>query len=173
MQNACWGMPQTPLFCVFQCRLRVPAGRFSPGDVLRVVENLHEVRSSFYQRSILYPFRYQRIQKQNAPFLHTVLIIPCTGMFFLYYSANTDSTFHSGHLLLLLQYWVASSCHSPQILSISVRYTLMVLIINYLRAKKKEHQQRTEWATGTGSGIKNVKRFFAEEKDPTEKTQTR
>ena len=28
LQNACWGSAQTPLFCIFQCRLRVPAGRF-------------------------------------------------------------------------------------------------------------------------------------------------
>jgi len=43
LQNACWGVPQTPLFCIFQCRLRIPAGRFLPGDTLRVVEVLHEV----------------------------------------------------------------------------------------------------------------------------------
>ena len=36
-------VPQTPLFCIFQCRLRVPVGRFLPGDALRVVEDLHEV----------------------------------------------------------------------------------------------------------------------------------
>ena len=24
------GVPQTPLFCIFQCRLRIPAGRFYP-----------------------------------------------------------------------------------------------------------------------------------------------
>ena len=65
-------VPQTPLFCIFQCRLRIPMGRFLPGDVLRVVEDLHKVRCSFCQRSILYPFRYQRIQKRNVPFLHTV-----------------------------------------------------------------------------------------------------
>ena len=53
------------------------------------------------------------------------------------YSANTGSTFHSGHLPLLLRYWVASSCRSPQALAISVIYTLIVLIINYLRAKRK------------------------------------
>lgn len=62
---------QTPLFCIFQCRLRVPAGRFLPGDALRVVEDLHEVRCSFCQRSILHLFRDRRIQKRNAPFLHT------------------------------------------------------------------------------------------------------
>ena len=71
LQNACWGMPQAPLICIFQCRLRIPAGRFLPGDVLRVVQNLHEVRSGFCQRSILHLFRDRRIQKRNAPFLHT------------------------------------------------------------------------------------------------------
>lgn len=35
--------PKTPLFCIFQCRLRVPAGRFLPGDALWVVEDLHKV----------------------------------------------------------------------------------------------------------------------------------
>ena len=43
LQNACWGVPQTPLFCIFQCRLRIPAGRFLPGDTLRVIEDLHKV----------------------------------------------------------------------------------------------------------------------------------
>ena len=28
LQNACWGRPQILLFCIFQCRLRFPAGRF-------------------------------------------------------------------------------------------------------------------------------------------------
>ena len=28
LQNACWGVPQTPLFCIFQCRLRVFSKRF-------------------------------------------------------------------------------------------------------------------------------------------------
>ena len=65
------GVPQAPLVCIFQCRLRIPAGRFLPGDVLRVVQNLHEVRSGFCQRSILHLFRDRRIQKRNAPFLHT------------------------------------------------------------------------------------------------------
>ena len=32
---------QTPLFCIFQCRLRVPAGRFLPGDALRAVSYTH------------------------------------------------------------------------------------------------------------------------------------
>ena len=59
------------------------------------------------------------------------------GIHVLDYSANTGSTFHSGHLPLLFRYWVASSCHSPQILAISVIYTLTVFIINYLRAKRK------------------------------------
>ena len=72
LQNACWGVPQTPLFCIFQCRLRVPAGRFLSDDTFRLIENLHKVRCSFCQRSILYSFRYQRIQKRNVPFLHTV-----------------------------------------------------------------------------------------------------
>ena len=26
--NACWGMPQAPLICIFQCRLRIPTGHF-------------------------------------------------------------------------------------------------------------------------------------------------
>ena len=39
------GMPQAPLICIFQCRLRIPSGRFLSGDVLRVVEDLYEVRS--------------------------------------------------------------------------------------------------------------------------------
>ena len=47
LQNTCWGMPQAPLICIFQCRLRIPMGRFLPGDALRVVEHLHEVRSCF------------------------------------------------------------------------------------------------------------------------------
>ena len=64
--------PQTPLFCIFQCRLRVPAGRFLSDDTFRVIENLHKVRCSFCQRSILHLFRDRRIQKRNAPFLHTV-----------------------------------------------------------------------------------------------------
>ena len=71
LQNACWGVPQTPLICIFQCRLRIPSGRFLSGDVLRVVEDLYEVRSGFCQRSILHLFRDRRIQKRNAPFLHT------------------------------------------------------------------------------------------------------
>ena len=71
LQNACWGMPQAPLICIFQCRLRIPSGRFLSGDVLRVVEDLYEVRSGFCQRSILHLFRDRRIQKRNAPFLHT------------------------------------------------------------------------------------------------------
>ena len=64
-------MPQAPLICIFQCRLRIPSGRFLSGDVLRVVEDLYEVRSGFCQRSILHLFRDRRIQKRNAPFLHT------------------------------------------------------------------------------------------------------
>ena len=58
--------PQTPLFCIFQCRLCVPAGRFLPGGALRVVEDLHEVRSGFCQRSMLHLFRDRRIQKRNV-----------------------------------------------------------------------------------------------------------
>ena len=65
-------VPQTPLICIFQCRLRVPAGHFLSDDTFRVIENLHKVRCSFCQRSILHLFRDRRIQKQNAPFLHTV-----------------------------------------------------------------------------------------------------
>ena len=65
-------VPQTPLFCIFQCRLRVPAGHFLSDDTFRVIENLHKVRCSFCQRSILHLFRGRRIQKQNAPFLHTL-----------------------------------------------------------------------------------------------------
>ncbi len=34
-------VPQTPLFCIFQCRLRVPAGHFLSDDTFRVIENLH------------------------------------------------------------------------------------------------------------------------------------
>ena len=52
-------------------------------------------------------------------------------------SANTDSAFHSGHLPLLLRYWVGLSCRSPQTLTVSVICTLIVLIIDYLRAKRK------------------------------------
>ena len=72
LQNACWGMPQAPFICIFQCRLRIPSGRFLPGDVLWVVQNLHEVRSGFCKRIVLYLFRNRRIQKRNAPRLHTV-----------------------------------------------------------------------------------------------------
>ena len=57
---------QPPLFCIFQCRLRVPAGRFLSDDALRVVENLHKVRCSFCQRSILHLLRDRRIQKRNV-----------------------------------------------------------------------------------------------------------
>ncbi len=71
LQNACWGNAQAPLICIFQCRLRIPAGRFLPGDAFRVVEDLHDVRSGFCQRSILHLFRDRLIQKRNAPFLHT------------------------------------------------------------------------------------------------------
>ena len=49
-------VPQTPLFCIFQCRLRVPAGHFLSDDTFRVIENLHKVRCSFCQRSILHLF---------------------------------------------------------------------------------------------------------------------
>ena len=56
-------VPQAPLICIFQCRLRIPAGRFLPGDAFRVIEDLHEVRSGFCQRSILHLFRDRRIQK--------------------------------------------------------------------------------------------------------------
>ena len=66
------GVPHPPLICIFQCRLRVPAGRFLSDDTFRVIENLYEVRSGFCQRSILHLFRDRRIQKQNAPFLHTI-----------------------------------------------------------------------------------------------------
>lgn len=69
------GMPQAPLICIFQCRLRIPSGRFLSGDVLRVVEDLYEVRSGFCQRSILHLFRDRRIQKRNAPFLHGITIM--------------------------------------------------------------------------------------------------
>ena len=72
LQNACWGMPQAPLICISQCRLRIPSGRFLPGDVLWVVQNLHEVRSGFCKRIVLHLFRNRRIQKRNAPHLHTV-----------------------------------------------------------------------------------------------------
>ena len=65
-------MPQAPLICIFQCRLRIPSGRFLPGDVLWVIQNLHEVRSGFCKRIVLHLFRNRRIQKQNAPHLHTV-----------------------------------------------------------------------------------------------------
>ena len=71
LQNACWGSAPSPFDLHFQCRLRIPAGRFLPGDAFRVVEGLHEVRSGFCQRSILHLFRDRRIQKRNAPFLHT------------------------------------------------------------------------------------------------------
>ena len=57
---------QTPLFCIFQCRLRVPAGRFLSDDTFRVIENLHKVRCSFCQRSMLHLFRDRRIQKRNV-----------------------------------------------------------------------------------------------------------
>ena len=73
LQNACWGTPQTPLICIFPnagCASRWDA--FLPGDMLRVVKNLHEVRSGFCQRSILHLFRYSCVQKRNAPHLHTV-----------------------------------------------------------------------------------------------------
>ena len=66
LQNACWKVPQTPLFCIFQCRLRIPAGRFLPGDALWVVEDLHEVGRGFCQRSMLHLFRDRRIQKRNV-----------------------------------------------------------------------------------------------------------
>ena len=72
LQNACWGMPQAPLICISQCRLRIPSGRFLPGDVLWVVQNLHKVRSGFCKRIVLHLFRNRRIQKRNAPHLHTV-----------------------------------------------------------------------------------------------------
>ena len=72
LQNACWGMPQAPLICIFQCRLRIPSGRFLPGDVLWVVQNLHEVRSGFCKRIVLHLFRNWCFQKRNAPHLHTV-----------------------------------------------------------------------------------------------------
>ena len=65
-------MPQAPLICIFQCRLRIPSGRFLPGDVLWVVQNLHEVRSGFCKKIVLHLFRNRRIQKRNAPRLHTV-----------------------------------------------------------------------------------------------------
>ena len=57
---------QTPLFCIFQCRLRVPAGRFLSDDTFRVIEDLHKVRCSFCQRSMLHLFRDRRIQKRNV-----------------------------------------------------------------------------------------------------------
>ena len=63
--------PKPLCSALFQCRLRIPSGRFLSGDVLRVVEDLYEVRSGFCQRSILHLFRDRRIQKRNAPFLHT------------------------------------------------------------------------------------------------------
>ena len=47
LQNACWGVPQTPLICIFQCRLRIPMGRFLPGDALRVIEDLHQMGCRF------------------------------------------------------------------------------------------------------------------------------
>jgi len=59
------------------------------------------------------------------------------GIHVLDCSANTDSAFHSGHLPLLLRYWVGLSCRSPQILAISVMCALIVFIIDYLRAKRK------------------------------------
>ena len=65
-------MPQAPLICISQCRLRIPSGRFLPGDVLWVVQNLHEVRSGFCKRIVLHLFRNWRFQKRNAPRLHTV-----------------------------------------------------------------------------------------------------
>ena len=30
------GMPQAPLICIFQCRLRIPLGRFLPGDAYKL-----------------------------------------------------------------------------------------------------------------------------------------
>ena len=64
--------PKPLCSALFQCRLRVPAGRFLPCDALRVIEDLHEVRCGFCQRSILHLFRDGCIQKRNAPSLHTV-----------------------------------------------------------------------------------------------------
>ena len=64
-------VPQTPLICIFQCRLRIPVGRFLPGDAFRVVEDLHKVRCGFCHRGILHLFWDRRIQKRNALFLHT------------------------------------------------------------------------------------------------------
>ena len=56
LQNACWGHPKPFHSAPFRCRLRIPAERFLPGDAFRVVEDLHEVRSGFCQRSILHLF---------------------------------------------------------------------------------------------------------------------
>ena len=52
-------VPKTPLFCIFQCRLCVPAGRFLSDDTFRVIENLHKVRCRFCQRSVLLLLRGQ------------------------------------------------------------------------------------------------------------------
>ena len=60
--------PKPLCSALFQCRLRVPAGRFLPCDALRVIEDLHEVRCGFCQRCILHLFRDRCIQKRNAPF---------------------------------------------------------------------------------------------------------
>lgn len=46
--------------------------RFLPGDMLRVIKNLHEVRSGFCKKIGLHQFRNRRIQKRNAPHLHTL-----------------------------------------------------------------------------------------------------
>ena len=59
------GDPQTPLICIFQCRLRIPAGRFLPGDALWVVQDLHEVGCRFCKRIVLHLFRNRRFQKRN------------------------------------------------------------------------------------------------------------
>lgn len=40
--------------------------------MLRVVEDLHEVRSSFCKKIVLHLFGNRRIQKRNTPRLHTV-----------------------------------------------------------------------------------------------------
>ena len=131
--------PERRLWSIFRCDLpstapwssahsksgrSEPCRRYSPchGTVLlrcSIVESRTKCNSVPKEPAVLQPIA-----------LHA-------GIHVLDCSANMGSTFHSGHLSLLLRYLVASSCRLPQILAISVIYTLIVSIISYLRAKRK------------------------------------
>ena len=108
---------------VFICGLDWKIGRNlnAFNDILRGGFGRHEYGQPIHIQWLAYEKSVRNLGKETMDTIVEIIL-------------DTD---HSGHLPLLLRYWVGLSCRSPQILAISVMCTLIVLIIDYLRAKRK------------------------------------